>query len=314
MKNIKLLIEFFFMLFLVIAVMACNKESNSINKVNNISIKKLPLKLRYDFGENLDLSGLVVTLEKDNGIMEDIELINFESNGLSCFPAHNSILKETKIIRVKYRDGNTEKETLFTTNVSVLDIEMNEYPVVEIGTQVWMGQNLKTTSYNNGDIIPTTSTPDADISKESTPKYQWAYDGNENNINEYGRLYTWHAATDTRGLCPTGWHLPSNDEWQILINYLGGYDEAGGKMKEIGETWAAPNVGATNESRFSALPGGLRQGTGFYTIGLTGSWWTSSEDLSKEMGKYQYMGYDFDGIYGNIYNKADGNSIRCIMD
>jgi len=139
---------------------------------------------------------------------------------------------------------------------TVTDVDGNVYHTVEIGTQVWMVENLKTTKYRNGDLIGTTTPATLDISSEATPKYQWAFEGNESNVNTYGRLYTWWAVTDIRGVCPTGWHVPTEDDWITLTTYLGGEDVAGGKLKEAGTThWWAPNEGATNSSGFTALPG-----------------------------------------------------------
>ena len=103
---------------------------------------------------------------------------------------------------------------------SVKDIDGNVYKTVTIGKQVWMSANLKTTKYSNGDLIGTTSLPSDDISNEATPKYQWAYDGEENNISLYGRLYTLFAVTDLRNVCPVGWHIPSRVEVKTLREYL----------------------------------------------------------------------------------------------
>jgi uncharacterized protein (TIGR02145 family) len=104
--------------------------------------------------------------------------------------------------------------------VPMTDPDGNVYTSVTIGTQVWMVENLKTTKYRNGDLIGTTNPATLDISTEPTPKYQWAYEGNESNVVTYGRLYTWYAATDPRNVCPTGWHVPSDVEWTTLENYL----------------------------------------------------------------------------------------------
>jgi uncharacterized protein (TIGR02145 family) len=93
---------------------------------------------------------------------------------------------------------------------NVKDIDGNNYKTAAIGTQIWMVENLKTTRYNNGDSIGTINPITLDITTESTPKYQWAYDGNENNISTYGRLYTWFAACDIRNVCPSGWHVPTD--------------------------------------------------------------------------------------------------------
>ena len=123
---------------------------------------------------------------------------------------------------------------------TVPDIDGNVYNTVTIGTQVWMAENLKTTKYRNGDLIGTTTPATLDISGESYTKYQWAYDGNESNVATYGRLYTWYAVTDTRNVCPTGWHVPTDAEWTTLTTFLGGESVAGGKLKETGTThWAS---------------------------------------------------------------------------
>src|SRR5688500_14669040 len=120
------------------------------------------------------------------------------------------------------------------TPATVTDIEGNVYHTVTIGTQVWMAENLKTTKYRNGDLIGTTIPATLDISSESAPKYQWAYNGEESIVATYGRLYTWYAVTDSRNVCPTGWHVPSDAEWTTLTTYLGGESVAGDKLKENG--------------------------------------------------------------------------------
>ena len=103
---------------------------------------------------------------------------------------------------------------------SVKDIDGNAYRTITIGTQVWIVENLKTTKYCNGDLIGTTTPATLNIEDESTPKYQWAYDGNESNVATHGRLYTWYVATDSRNVCPVGWHVPSDAEWTTLTDYL----------------------------------------------------------------------------------------------
>jgi len=99
---------------------------------------------------------------------------------------------------------------------TVKDIDGNVYHTVTIGTQVWMVENLKTTKYRNGDLIGTSTPATLDIRGESNPKYQWAYDGNESNVAVYGRLYAWYTLTDSRNVCPIGWHAPTDTEWTTL--------------------------------------------------------------------------------------------------
>jgi uncharacterized protein (TIGR02145 family) len=137
------------------------------------------------------------------------------------------------------------------------DIDNNVYKTVMIGKQIWMAENLKTSRYSNGDSIGTTHPDTLNYMTESTPKYQWIYAGNESNLVPYGRLYTWYTVTDSRKVCPTGWHVPSKEEWATLTKFLGGDSLAHGKLKETGiKHWDKPNTGATNESGFTSIPGG----------------------------------------------------------
>ena len=154
-----------------------------------------------------------------------------------------------------------------------------------------------------------------DISAETTPEYQWAYSGDENNVATYGRLYTWYAITDTRNVCPAGWHALSNEDWSTLLNYLGSADSAGGKLKEKGTVhWQTPNTGATNETGFSALPGGGRESDGtFYRLGNGGFWWSSSEGYM-ELATYRSMNYDYSNVLIYYINKNYGFSVRCLQD
>ena len=191
----------------------------------------------------------------------------------------------------------------------------NAYKTITIGTQTWMAENLRATIYQNGALIGTTTPATLDITGESTPKYQWAYGGNENNVVTYGRLYSWYAATDSRNICPNGYHLPSNGEWIILATYLGGSIVTGGKLKETGTThWYFPNEGATNESGFTALPGGDRLSDGTFSgINNDGHWWSSTEDgPNYAMSRYMVGG---SSIISSISPEAqDGYSVRCLMN
>lgn len=200
----------------------------------------------------------------------------------------------------------------------VTDVDGNAYTTVEIGTQVWMAENLKTTKYRNGDAIGTTTPADKDLSAESTPKYQWAYDGNESNVAVYGRLYTWYAATDSRSICPTGWHLPSKAEWTTLITALGGEHDAYISLKEEGYThwveggWEA----ATNESGFTARPGGSRsEKFGFGGKGYQG-YWCSTTEYNATYAWYSQLVFNIEIVYQDYMalTKKEGLSVRCIKD
>jgi len=203
-------------------------------------------------------------------------------------------------------------EISFTTLI-LSDIDGNVYQVVTIGTQVWMVENLKTTKYRNGDIIGTTIPATLDISSENQPEYQWVYDGNEINVDSYGRLYTWYAATDSGKICPTGWHVPSDAEWDTLIDYLGGALVAGCYLKEAGKEHWDSEIG-NNASGFTALPGGMRLTDGiFYAIGWLGNWWSVTE-VDTTIARARNLSSDEYVAFTAEYPKGLGVSIRCVKD
>ena len=196
------------------------------------------------------------------------------------------------------------------TNTQVMDHDKNIYTTVTIGTQTWTVENLKTTTYLNGDSILTTT---RNISAESAPKYQWAYGNNLGNVETYGRLYTWYAITDSRKICPEGWHVPTDLEWETLISFLGG-DTAAGKLKEKGTLhWQDPNTNATNLSGFTALPGGYRTFDGqFVSLHLSSYLWSTTLDADLAWGiRFHYN----DTVAQRwAFKKAAGVSVRCLKD
>lgn len=213
---------------------------------------------------------------------------------------------------------------------TVKDIDGNIYHTVTIGKQVWMAENLKTTKYNNGDFIGTTIPATLNISGESTPKYQWAYNGDETNVATYGRLYTWYAVTDIRNVCPTGWHVPTDEEWTTLIDYLTnngfGYEGTGNNIAKSMASksgWTANgtagNVGndqaSNNSSGFTALPSGNREVYGtFHDIGFNGYWWSATK--SNDTFAW-YISIYYDNGFVNrspYYFKHYGWAIRCLKD
>jgi uncharacterized protein (TIGR02145 family) len=197
---------------------------------------------------------------------------------------------------------------------TVTDIEGNVYKTLTIGTQTWMAENLKTTKYRNGDLIKTTSPATKDIRYEISPQYQWAYDGKESNVAAYGRLYTWYVVTDSRGVCPIGWHVPTDVEWSTLTIFLGGEIVAYSKLKEADEIHWIKYDSGTNETGFTALPGGLRNSRGpFDDIGSSGCWWSSTENGTYDAW-YRLMNYNFSSVYRYLYLKRNGFSVRCVKN
>jgi uncharacterized protein (TIGR02145 family) len=196
---------------------------------------------------------------------------------------------------------------------NVIDIDGNAYPTVKIGNQEWMAENLRVTHYNNGDAIPNVTDNSVWINL-NTGAYCW-YNNDETTYKLlYGAMYNWYAVTDSRNLCPLGWHAPSNTEMATLSTYLGGGSISGGKMKAA-LLWSGSNIGATNSSGFSGLPGGGRGLSGnFENIGYNGNWWTATESNAFDAW-YIYL-YFNNSTVNWIYNdvKAFGFSVRCIRN
>ena len=198
------------------------------------------------------------------------------------------------------------------------------YATVLIGSQCWMAENLATTKYNDGTDIPHV-TDNSAWSILTTPAYCWYDNDSATYASTYGALYKWHTA-DTSILCPTGWHIPTDDEWKAMEMHLGmtqaeadgahwrGTDE-GGKLKEAGTThWFSASTGATNSSGFTALPGGFRGTSGsFYNLGYAGYWWSATENILV-YAFIRCLSYDDDRVYRLGLYKDDGFSVRCIKD
>ncbi|HPH81806.1 MAG TPA: FISUMP domain-containing protein [Flavobacteriales bacterium] len=197
---------------------------------------------------------------------------------------------------------------------SVSDIDGNLYSTVLIGDQWWMAENLKTIHFADGTLIPNI-TESLTWSQLSSP----AWCNYNNSIlygSIYGKLYNWFTVADPRNVCPDGWHVPSDTEWTLLTDYLGGFSTAGGKMKAI-TGWNAPNTGANNESLFTGLPGGYIQVIGnfstFLHIVYSGMWWSNSE-FSLSEAWYRNLVFNYDVAAYNNTNKKNGFSVRCIKD
>jgi uncharacterized protein (TIGR02145 family) len=211
----------------------------------------------------------------------------------------------------------------FTTMpATVNDVDGNVYHVVVIGTQVWMKENLKTTKYNDGTAIPNVTNGSIWSSFETGAYCD--YNDDPSNSTTYGRLYNWFAIDNNaskvssnggKNVCPTGWHVPSDAEWTILLTYSGGQTLAGGKLKETGTAhWLTPNTGATNETGFTALPGGLRDANmGEYgNIGYTGDWWSTTAMYG--MPTNWEMKHNASSLTKRDPLQRYGFSTRCIKD
>jgi len=190
----------------------------------------------------------------------------------------------------------------------------DSYETILIADQLWMLENLKVTQYSNGDIIPIWNS-NSECSDQSNGAYI-VYDNTPSNTNIYGNLYNWYAVNDDRGICPDGWHVPSDDEWTILIDYLGGKGVAGGKMKSTGTIedgdglWYSPNEGASNESGFTALPAGKYQDS-HGSMGEYGYFWSNS--VFGDNVSFWQLAHKNPGAYnGTTTYKTIAMSVRCI--
>jgi uncharacterized protein (TIGR02145 family) len=197
---------------------------------------------------------------------------------------------------------------------TVTDQDGNVYNTVTIGTQVWMVENLKTSKYRNGDPI-----------QNVTDSLEWinlttgAFCINNKKGYEavHGYLYNFYAVNDTRNIAPEGWHIPSKADWDALINYLGGEEVAGGKIRESGTThWKSPNTGATNESGFNALPAGYRYEWGEYAYnGVATSWWSNTREPYQDGFYCTFTSFFSPELHSDaLGDKKGGQSIRCIKD
>jgi uncharacterized protein (TIGR02145 family) len=199
----------------------------------------------------------------------------------------------------------------------IKDIDGNVYKTVTIGSQTWMAENLKTSKYNDGTPIP--NVIDNNLWNNDTSG-AWAYYNNDvTNNAKYGKLYDWYAVSKTtngnKNVCPTGWHIPTDEEWTVLTDYLGGEGIIGGKMKEVSITsWNSPNKDATNTSLFTGLPGGYREDEGFYyDISEEGYWWSSTEYDSNN-ARLRILNYYKGYIESYKDFKKYGLSVRCLRD
>ena len=220
--------------------------------------------------------------------------------------------------------------TFYCTSVQsqskIIDVDGNIYNTVKIGEQVWMTENLKANHYRNGDPIPT-NLSDSTWAKTKIGAYT-IYNNDPKMDSIFGKLYNWYSVSDPRGLCPIGWHVPSDDEWKTLEIFLGlpekDYEKYGrrgekqnvaGKMKSINNGyWKHSYNGETNESGFSGLPGGIKNRKEFLHQGESGAWWTSTQRAPSFNSSWYRLLDSFKRPYRDINPNNHGFSVRCMKD
>ena len=291
-----------------------NLTSHSVALNGTVNANLLSTSALFEYGTTTGYGSSAATIPA-TVTGNTIVSVNAAFTGLSAGVTYHYRINATNELGTTLGNDMT-----FTILTPVTDFDGNVYEVVKIATQVWMAENLKSLSYRNGDPIGTTTPARLDISAESTPKYQWSYEGDETKVPLYGRLYTWYAVTDSRNVCPSGWHVPTDVEFKALEANYGGEFLAGGKLKEAGLThWESPNTAADNSSSFSALPAGLhwnnyvRPEEIFLRIGLSAGFWTSTSSASTLAWSHS-LNYTNASVHIMSDDKKVGYSVRCIKD
>lgn len=199
-----------------------------------------------------------------------------------------------------------------TGNAQVDSVGKQTYKSVNIGKQVWMTENMNLSHFQNGDFIPEAKTAEEWRLAIEEKKPAWCYYNNDlQNGKKYGKLYNWHALVDPRGLAPLGWHIPSDEEWIKLAEFLGGKEIAGEKLK-ANSGWTEEGNG-TDASGFGGKPGGFRYYNGFFYIGKYSYFWSSTE-ASASSAWSRVLYYNNSNLSRYFYSKRSGFAVRCIQD
>lgn len=312
----------------LISYTACDKEETkripelATTEVTEIlpTSAKVQVTITSNGGEEIDFYGICwstspnPTIETSENIRreDDSDTFQFELKGLNEHSTYYLKSFASNSIGNEYSE-----EVSFTTlpfdTYTVKDIDGNNYRAITIGTQDWFTENLKTTRFANGDAIP----DGTGISHyQGLESYYFSYQHNPDAVEGYGRLYTWPVVIDDRNVCPDGWHVPSEADWDILINHLGDIEIAGGKLKEIGaEHWMGDNEGATNETGFSARASGYFYPPAhdyFNHLGYVGYWWSTTESDANAV--HVHLSYQSAMLYKNNWRKEYCLAVRCVKD
>ena len=269
-------------------------------------------------GTSLTERGLVWGNSPNPTIESAVKIENGSGTG-SFTGSLTRLVPNTKYYARAYASNSAT--TTYGAQISFITLLLNDpdgniYRTVQIGTQVWMAENLRTTKYSDGSDIPLV----VDINEWAalnTPAYTYVINDQGYHEDIYGPSYNWYAV-DTDKLCPAGWHVPSMNEWRVLVNNLGGENVAGNKLRETGTAhWQAPNSNATDEAGFTALPGGFRSVDPIsdYDVGFTGFWWSSDQDNSNSsMARDVDINSNQNNLRESTYFKENGMSVRCLSD
>jgi len=275
---------------------------------------ELPCKFGVCWSKVVDPTIDLVTKTVDS-LSLNINSTSFESSILNLEPSTTYFIRAYASNAAGVFYGENVRVTTLAATQTVTDIDGNIYHTIKIGGQIWMVENLKTTKYNDGTNIPNVTDNNQWVS--STSGAYCNYNNDVSNATTYGRLYNWYAVNNNRKIAPSGWHVPTDDEWYEMIMYLGGVYDACGKIKEAGTShWITPNTVGINVSGFTALPAGHRVSFGEFTrFGDIAIWWTNTEDYSDARYSWRTtVSYDENYIIHNRNEKNFGFSVRCVKD
>jgi len=342
-KRFTLIASALFLYSIVLISSGCKDKSVDENlKLTTLKETKLGSSIAFSGGTVTSNNDEIITLRgvcwssksiptvSDNKTEDGSGPGYFESALKGLTPNTNYYVRMYAILNGREQYGDVVS---FKTNDVVTDIDGNIYNTITIGNQVWMVENLITTRYQNGDLIKTTYPETLDVKYETNPKYQWAYNGDDIKAKQYGRLYTWYVAVDSRKICPAGWHVPSDTEWTTLQKFLienrYNYDEqtqdnniakslasaiGWGYSNQIGAPGNSDFAKIANKTGFSALPGGYRDSDGLLRqLGHSVSWWSSTEE-SNYKAYYRYIHFNRSDLVRSSNLEFCGASIRCIKD
>jgi uncharacterized protein (TIGR02145 family) len=309
-----------------ISTLNCSNTNDSGFLIETNAANEVTSTIEYSGGNGGPHNGQVVTSSGVIGLTATLQAGNFVNGTGSLTYTISGTPLSSGIANFAINIGtltctlsrNIEK-ILGTYGPTIYDVDGNAYKTVIIGTQQWMGENLKVSKYNDG--IPIQNVSDS-LQWQNQNSGAWTYyQNNIMNNDKYGKLYNWFAVNPTtngyRNICPMGWHIPSDAEWNVLADYLGGVSVAGGKMKEVGTVnWLSPNNSASNLSLFTAVAGGSRNSDSRYlSLGNTAFWWTATEvSTSAEHVWNRYISQSDSQISSFGVYKTAGYSVRCVKD
>lgn len=268
-------------------------------------------------GSPVTQRGVVWSINQNPTILDDKTIDGegtgaFTSNLTNLSPNTKYFIRAYAINSSGISYGNERNFTTTDESLTITDIDGNVYNTVQIGTQFWMAENLKTTKYKNGTPIPYIIGKNEWSNLTTGAWSYYDYDISKNSL--FGKLYNWYSV-EGDSICPNGWHIPSDTEWMELRNFLGGEDSAGGKMKQIGtEFWKSPNSQGTNESGFNALPAGNKGNDGIFNYETEYAFFWQKNDKNLTGTWYYFLIFSDGFLKRNDGNKTFGFSVRCLKD